>query len=502
MLAGVDNRFFDTGFAKRATDRRSLNKLRPGANDGDDVFHFAFSSENSGKSQSMRRDTRREAKTTVHSCCHVHAYCRLVKILIVTAFYPPENTIAAQRPLSWARAWAVSGHEVTVLTVQRDGANLGEAGNGVVGVRVLGVSPSGGFAWLRQTYRRMARKSLPQGAASIAPATSNRKKLLGWFKSRGLLSSVRWPDVYDFWTAPALKAVGGETFDVVISTFGPPAVFAIGESLRRRGQTKKWVLDFRDLWTENPSFRGFPIVRWFERRAENRYLKLADAVTTVSEPLAETLRRRRKEVSVFTNGFERENVDPSLTSSAVLPSPPEKVIRYTGSLYWPHQDPTPLFRALRARSEAGRGRIRVEFYGPGLERIRNLAATEKVSSCVTVFDSCTREESLRLQQTADALLFLESPSTPGREGILTGKLFEYLAARKPILAVGVGSQSLAGRLIAECDAGFCVEHDDSKIERFLSSVEQAKFSIEPRGLPERFSRRKIADEMLRFITSL
>jgi glycosyltransferase involved in cell wall biosynthesis len=448
----------------------------------------------------MRRATSEEAETRVHRVRPGRAYCRPVKILIVSAFYPPENAIAAQRPLSWAREWASEGHELTVLTVRREDSKLPDAG--FAGVRVLGVAPAGLFAFLRRIYRRNRRLSVPGGGESAALSVQSKptrcSSLFSFLKTRGLLSSVRWPDPYDFWTSPALLAVKNERFDIVVSTFGPPAVLSIGWALKRNGQTKKWVIDFRDLWTENPSFRGFPLVRWFERRAENKFLKGADGVTTVSEPLSVALRKRRQDVRVFTNGFEGHDAGPF----SRLEVSKTKVIRYTGSLYWPHQDPTPLFRVLSERLKTGNDRVRLEFYGPGLERIQNLAAENGISALVDVFESRPRDESLLLQRTADALLFLESPGTPGREGVLTGKLFEYLAAKLPILAVGVGPASLAGQIIVECNAGACVDRDTRQIEDFLLDVENDRVGFTPRGLPERFSRQKIAAEMLQFLRSL
>lgn len=419
-----------------------------------------------------------------------------MKILIVTAFFPPQNTIATQRPLSWARVWSVAGHDVTVLTVDRQSVTSGSGDAQKSSAerslyRTVAVPLPGVFRWLRRAYKRAEANS---EAAAIWPV-SLKSRLITILKARGLLSSVRWPDMHGAWVPSALHAIGDEKFDVVISTFGPPAVISVGWALKRRGQAKKWIIDYRDLWTENPSFKGFPVVRWTERLAENYYLRRADAVTTVSQPLAETLLKRVKAVRVFPNGFEGDNVRTALRADQT----DKKVIRYTGSLYWPHQDPTPLFKVLKRRLGRGQTNVHAEFYGPSLGKIAALAEELGVTSMVKVFGVVARDEALRLQREADALLFLESPSTPGREGILTGKLFEYLAARKPILAIGVAEQSLAGQIIAECDAGACVDDDEARIATLIEEIESDRVKLRPRGLPERFSRNKTAFDMLQFV---
>jgi glycosyltransferase involved in cell wall biosynthesis len=396
--------------------------------------------------------------------------------------------------------WSDAGHEVTVLTVDRalrpkeaSELHINTAGE-LSGFRTIALPLPGIFRFLRRAFKSGEGHSAAAGGANV----SLKSKIIGWLKSRGLMSSVRWPDMHGAWVQSALRSIGDEKFDAVVSTFGPPAVISVGWALKSRGQAKKWIIDYRDLWTANPSFRGFPIFRWFELVAENYYLRRADGITTVSQPLANTLMNRVRDVRVFPNGFEGENAHVAIGAK----KKDRKVIRYTGSLYWPHQDPTPLFKVLKARLDRGLTDVCVEFYGPALEKILILANQFGVLSIVKVFNPVAREESLILQREADALLFLESPSTPGREGILTGKLFEYLATRKPILAIGVRPESLVGEIIVECDAGACVDKKERQVETFIEQIVANSVALVPRGLPPRFSRRTIAMEMLRFVETV
>lgn len=416
-----------------------------------------------------------------------------MRILVVSAFFPPENVIAAQRPYVWAREWSEAGHRVTVLTLQKGGAGLAPANHKF---QVLAVHPGPVFRWLFRGHQK--RK---QSIAASKRSTGLISWLISKMKSFGALSSIRLPDVFDLWVGRAIAAVEGEKFDVVVSTFGPPATLRIGNRLRATGVCRLWVADYRDLWAKNPSFRGFPFFRTYERILERRLLSNADMVTTVSEPLARELRKIHHNVMVMPNGFDRSSV---VNDGAKWPcSDCGDVIRilYTGSIYWPHQNPTPLFAALRDRMKSGQRNVRVEFCGPGLDRLHNLVGDMGLGDCVHFHGLLPREDVLSLQRRADALLFLESPETPGREGILTGKLFEYLAAAKPILAIGLSATSIVGNIISESEAGASVGTDVEQVLDFLRRLE-AKQLPKPKGLPDRFDRSLIAGQMIAAIEKL
>ena len=107
---------------------------------------------------------------------------------------------------------------------------------------------------------------------------------------------------------------------------------------------------------------------------------------------------------------------------------------YTGTIYKNYRDPSPLFLALQKLGSQAE-KIRVLFYGPGLDFVNELAKQFGVHPFVEVHESVSHDESLRIQAQADVLLLLQW--TDSREkGIYTGKLFEYIGACRPILSVG------------------------------------------------------------------
>jgi hypothetical protein len=168
----------------------------------------------------------------------------------------------------------------------------------------------------------------------------------------------------------------------------------------------------------------------------------------VSEPLAASLRKRfQQPVATILNGFDPQDF-PNEASGA---SSEGLIISYTGTIYPGKRDPTPLFQALSLLGSDARS-VKVRFYGRRLVGLRELSLRYNVAASVELFSSVPYHESLRLQQESDLLLLLLW-DTPEERGVYTGKLFEYIGAGRPILAIGL-DDGVAGTLINQNMFGF------------------------------------------------
>jgi glycosyltransferase involved in cell wall biosynthesis len=144
-------------------------------------------------------------------------------------------------------------------------------------------------------------------------------------------------------------------------------------------------------------------------------------------------------------------------------------------------------------------RVAVDFYGFDDPWLRSLIARHAVADCVRLHGFVPYRESVALQRDADYLLFLDWTDTRA-EGVLTGKLFEYLASGRPILALGARKDSEAARLIADAGCGTMLTADDEiadYLRRVLSSPRPAAIPAEAAG---RFSRERQARALLEEIT--
>jgi glycosyltransferase involved in cell wall biosynthesis len=233
----------------------------------------------------------------------------------------------------------------------------------------------------------------------------------------------------------------------------------VGRALARRGVP--WVADLRDGWTFEPLRPPFPTApqRRLDERLESRWLRAADAVVCVSPAAAEDLRLRLGiEPSLVPNGWDPDLAELEQDGPARDLLDPERVsLVYTGRFGSYGRDPRPLVRALgelaRIHPDLA-SRLELVVAGPLTDDEDELMRTDVAPARIRIAGSLPREGALALQRAADALLVLASPE---RSQLLNFKLFEYLAAGRPILALAAGTE--AGRVV-EATGGMAVRADD------------------------------------------
>lgn len=265
---------------------------------------------------------------------------------------------------------------------------------------------------------------------------------------------VAYPDAHRGWTDYAVTA--GDAFlrenrvDAILSTSFPVTCHIIAKRLSEKHGIP-WVADLRDLWTLNHYYHYSRLRRLRERRLEVRTLSAADSLITVSEDLAAALRtlHRSKDVFSIPNGF-----DPEEMASESSPKTGKFTITYAGSLYRGRRDPAMLLRALHElilEDKIKKLDVEVNFFGQKQdwleEEIKNFDLTDTVKQNGFI----SREESLTRQRGSQVLLLLLWDH-PDETGVYTGKIFEYLTSKRPVLAVG-GPKGVIKTMLKETNAG-------------------------------------------------
>ncbi|MDO8687570.1 MAG: hypothetical protein Q7K41_03165, partial [Dehalococcoidales bacterium] len=230
-----------------------------------------------------------------------------------------------------------------------------------------------------------------------------------------------------------------------------------------------WLADFRDLWTQNHNYSYGPLRKWFDKRLELRTLSPVDALVAISQPAAEKLRELHPEkpVSAITNGF-----DPEETNSPPAQLTSKFTITYTGSIYPKGQDPLKFCAALRDLISTGTIKpddIEVRFYGLKAGWLEQEISGYGLSAIIKQNGVVDRETALARQRESQLLLLLKWED-PQEQGVYFGKIFEYLAARRPILATG-GSSDVVDDLLNDTDAGTCAPTVDD-IKNVLTKLYQ------------------------------
>jgi glycosyltransferase involved in cell wall biosynthesis len=356
-----------------------------------------------------------------------------VKVLLISQAFPPFNASGSVRVGKLASFLLDAGNDVRVLTAAPlpYPRTLPEELPAPSIVRTRSYDP---FAWLAQRRGRSAGISTPSRSLIGEGRRGRLLRLLG--------AALALPEPQAGWFFPAVSAgarlCASWRPDVIYASALPFTSHLVAARLAATTGAP-WVGEFRDLFAENP-YSNLPSWRGpLDKAIERRVVASAAALVTVSEPIAETLRsRHHKRTVVVLNGFdERDSASTPYPATSVAAGPAPLRILYTGLIYPGRRDPSALFAAMAAL-DLSQHAVTVDFYGQDLRGVEGMAARNGVSDHVRVHPPISYAASLAEQAQADVLLLLLW-NDPREVGVYTGKLFEYIGAGRPVLAVGVDS---------------------------------------------------------------
>jgi hypothetical protein len=384
------------------------------------------------------------------------------RIMIVTYNWPPRNAIGTHRPYSWAKYWSRSGVEVTVLTAKKYGFDE---------PLDLSSPPLDNVEVIEIPYLRISGAS---SAILKQRAFFSYAKRFKNFLNRSMGSNI---DPRHKWLHAALPTANrlAKKYDVVVSTFGPASCHLICCEMKKENPSLRWIADYRDLWSLHykayTSKKQQENATCLELETVGTY---SDALTTVSGDLARQLAELLNlNTYVITNGFDLsfDEVKKNITTSRMKLTKPIRVL-YAGKIYPGSQDPLPLLDTLNTMKNKGSIRandITVDFYGAQTEPVHKLAQNPIYSPFIRIMGHISRDHILKLQKESHLLLLLES-SDPQAQGVLTGKVFEYIVSGTPILSLGSMPGSAIYDLLNECKCGFCAGNNITLIEQVISDI--------------------------------
>lgn len=366
-------------------------------------------------------------------------------VALLSPEFHPSNAIAAQRVVSFARYLPEFGWHPHVICLAWSENNCKTFDAGLVDSDVAqsvfraipyhrqgsGSRAAFGHAWSLRTQPR---------ALVVKSANRITYRLSHLF-----------PADYAFAGRKALQQLDSKIkLGAVMATFPMSAPLSVAD-WSARNLNLPWVADFRDILDQAY------LVNDAKRRAhlqakELQLLRSCSAITTVSEPLKLNLSQRHsKPIEVITNGFDPW--DYRRLKDEPICKPDQLTLAYTGKLIRHHRDPTLVLKAVNSLIESGEiapAKIRIDFYGSDSAIVdESTAGLDHVRRVVSCFPRQPRDETLRAQRNSHLLLHFSH----GKEkGIMTGKIFEYLAAKVPILSVP-GDGDVVDRLLVETRTG-------------------------------------------------
>jgi glycosyltransferase involved in cell wall biosynthesis len=360
----------------------------------------------------------------------------LKRVLIITYYWPPQGGSGVQRWLKFVKYLREYGWEPVVYTplnpemMAHDASLEQEIPEGVEIIRRKITEPY-------SIYKFLTGKS----KSGVKPGfISDGKKSFKERLSLFLRSNLFIPDPKALWIGPSAKFlekyISEKRIDALVSTGPPHSMHLIARRVARKSSLP-WLADFRDPWTRMYNFKYMGhsfLSRYIHSKLEKKVLRDATALVTVTNTISAELSAISggREVHVITNGY-----DPEDFSGRDITPEDGFTITYTG-LFVETQNPVMLWELLgkRCNEDSLFARdLRIRIIGHTDRSIIDEIHKNGLKSNLVKMNYTPHDKVIEWQRKARILL-LAGGKEPESRGILTGKFFEYLAAKRPILGFG------------------------------------------------------------------
>ena len=418
------------------------------------------------------------------------------KVLIITYYWPPSGGPGVQRFLKFCKYFHDYNWDPIVLTVEN-----GNFPNIDISLE-KDVSPRIKVVKTKTIEPFSIYNKLIGSSDRSIPITISAKKEKGIIKklSRFLRANLFIPDARIGWKGFAIcaakKIISKNDIKAIITTGPPQSTHLIGLSLKKKYKIP-WVADFRDPWTNVYYNKYLPRTDRTVKKdkiLENKVLNACDAVTVVSRGLSDEFLKRNKHIQVIYNGYDYNDIHKANNIATAKFN-----LEYIGNLK-SNQNIKELWEALdellddyhelkNKFSLTFTGNVNVEI----LELIKDF---KLLKTCLNVNNYVTHNKAVDRMINANLLLFI-IPKTKNNNLIMTGKIFEYLATRTPILSIGPITGE-ASNLLDTVGRDSMIEYHDKKtikkqIKKYFSrwlKLDGRKVFHNSANL-EKFSRKKL-----------
>lgn len=420
------------------------------------------------------------------------------KILVIAYYWPPAGGPGVQRWLKFVKYLPDFGFEPIVYVPENpnypivDEKLVSEVPDSV---KILKYPIKEPYGWAALLSKKKT-KTISSGIIKEKDPSFVEKVLL-WIRGNFFI-----PDARKLWVKPSIshlaKVLADEGIQTVITTGPPHSLHLIGLGLKKR-YSIQWIADFRDPWTSigyHKKLRLTASSRQKHKALEKDVLLGADKIvvtsnTTKSEFEAIT----PKPIKVITNGFDDELRAVALDTKFT--------ISHIGSLLT-GRNPLGLWQALReliAENEDFKNTVSLQLAGVVGEEVLQSIHNSGLDDHVRRLGYLSHDEVLLIQQRSQLLLLLEIESEETK-GIIPGKLFEYLNARRPILAIGPDGWE-AGAMVELHKAGNTCLHDDVATLKMVlldafNQYQKGTLACRSEGV-ERYHRKTLTESLAKFI---
>ena len=422
-------------------------------------------------------------------------------VLIITYYWPPSGGAGVQRWLKFTKYLRNYGWEPVVYTPENpeapatDESLVPEVPEDIKVVKRKIWEPY-------QLYKRFIGQSKEEkvnaGFLSEKEKSGLAEKLSVWIRGNLFI-----PDARKYWIKPSIRFLTQylkeNPVDAIISTGPPHSMHIIALRLKKKLNIP-WLADFRDPWTQIDFYDQLNLSRFADKkhhRLEKQVLENADKIVTVSKTCATDLENiAERPVKVITNGFDQDDFENLNVGNSEYFE-----IVHIGSInkdrnavsFW--QAVSELIKEQKNIAS----KLKIRLIGKIDFSAKKSISEHKLDDFVEYIPYLPHKEAIR-QGSSASILLLPLNNTPNAKGILTGKLFEYLALRKPILCIGPTDSDIA-TIIKETQSGSIFHFTDKAgIKSFLTNKYlkfKEGYSLTLNNAYQKYNRKNLTKELSR-----
>ena len=421
------------------------------------------------------------------------------KVLIITYYWPPAGGPGVQRWLKFVKY--LRDFDIEPIVYVPENSNYP-----IIDETFLDEVPKGIKIYKRPIFepygfaRIFSKKKTKKISAGIINSTNQSvlEKLMLWIRGNLFI-----PDARKYWIKPSVvflsNIIEQEGIETVITTGPPHSVHLIGLELKKRNKVR-WVTDFRDPWTSIGYHKKLKLTASSQtkhKRLEELVLTEADKIIVTSNTTKQEFANiTQKPITVITNGYDTSNGSPVTLDV-------DFTVSHIGSLL-SGRNPINLWKAfseLIHEIPDFKKYFKLQLAGVISSDVLESIYFYGLQPYTELLGYISHEQAILYQKKSQVLLLIEIDSEE-TQGIIPGKVFEYMAAKRPILGVGPSKWEV-GNLISASNTGRTYDYQQSNelkstlLEWFLD------YKKEQLALPfakvEQYHRRELTKKLSKYL---
>lgn len=429
----------------------------------------------------------------------------LKKVLIITYYWPPSGGAGVQRWLKFVKYLRNFGWEPVIYTVENGEypeIDLSLEKDVPKDLTVIKKPIWEPYLLYKKFIGQKPDEKINTGFLTEKKKPGLAEKISVWMRGNLFI-----PDARKFWIKPSVNFLSGylqqNKIDAVITTGPPHSLHLIGLELKKKLNIK-WLADFRDPWTNIDYYADLMLTQRADRkhhRQEKEVLQHADVVTVVGKTMQQEFEvSHNRKIITLTNGFDEEDKTQEVELDKKF------TLAHIGSMN-KARNPQVLWKVLKdLLNEHTEFEKHLEIKLVGKADITATQSLEEngLMPYFTKINYLPHDEVTRVQKSAQVLLLVVN-RTKNAKGILTGKLFEYLLAHRPILCIGPPDGDAAD-IVTETNAGTIVDYEDydkckTAVKNYFALYLKNELLPESRNL-EKYSRKNVTKQLAEILNQM